>query len=359
MVTPRSPLSQGGVERIVLETSKALVARDVHVEILCTDLGLRGFGTQRRCGLTIRHERCWPSERDWCLAPGIWRSISARDWDLVHVQSYHTLVAPLAMLRALQQRLPYLLTFHGGGHSAGWRNHLRPLQLRAQRPLLARAARLIATARFELERYPRQLRLPRERFALIPNGVELSVPPSARVDRHPPTLASIGRLERYKGHHRVLAAFPHVLEALPQARLLIVGTGPYEAELRRLAGRLGVQARVAFTSTPAGEARAMQEILAQVSLVVLMSEFETHPLVGLEAAAAGRRLLVSDRGGLSELAEDGLARSVRHGAGPAELGRMIVEELRRPPPVRRPRLTSWGECADRLLELYDEVVGRA
>jgi hypothetical protein len=42
----------------------------------------------------------------------------------------------------------------------------------------------------------------------------------------------------------------------------------------------------------------MAELLATVSLVVLMSEFETHPLVALEAAAAGCRLLVADGSGL-------------------------------------------------------------
>ncbi len=42
----------------------------------------------------------------------------------------------------------------------------------------------------------------------------------------------------------------------------------------------------------------MAELLATVRLVVLMSEFETHPLVALEAAAAGCRLLVADGSGL-------------------------------------------------------------
>jgi len=57
--------------------------------------------------------------------------------DLVHVQSYHTLVAPLAMLRALLLRVPYVVTFHGGGHSLGHRNRARRLQRRFLRPCCA------------------------------------------------------------------------------------------------------------------------------------------------------------------------------------------------------------------------------
>ena len=82
----------------------------------------------------------------------------------------------------------------------------------------ARAARLVAVARFEIEDYGAALGVPPERFALIPNGTDLSFSDADLAGAEPatPTLASIGRLERYKGHHRVLEAFPHVLSASPR-----------------------------------------------------------------------------------------------------------------------------------------------
>jgi glycosyltransferase involved in cell wall biosynthesis len=87
-----------------------------------------------------------------------------------------------------------------------------------------------------------------------------------------------------------------------------------------------------------------------------MSEFETHPLVALEAAAARRRLLVADRGGLAELAGDGFARQIPLDSSPAELAGAVIEELARPLPEASPRLTSWDECAAALLGLYGEVL---
>ena len=96
----------------------------------------------------------------------------------------------------------------------------------------------------------------------------------------------------------------------------------------------------------------MAELLSDVSLVVLMSEFETHPLVALEAAAAGCRLLVADAGGLAELAAEGFARAVPLDEAPEELAAAIVEELGKPVPSERPSLISWDECAARLLDLY-------
>jgi glycosyltransferase involved in cell wall biosynthesis len=358
MVTPRSPLAQGGVERHVMEVSRRMAASGVHVEVLCTDPDLSEATTETRDGVRIRTVRAWPRGRDWYFAPGIWREMGRGKWDLVHVQSYHTLVAPLAMLRALALRVPYVVTFHGGGHSNELRNRARGAQMRLLRPLLRRAARLVAVARFEVDEYGAALGVPPERFPWIPNGTDLSFSDAelATADPEVPTLASIGRLERYKGHHRVLAAFPRVLEREPDARLLIVGKGPYEDELRRQAQELGVAERVEITSVPSDDPGGMAALLGRVSLVVLMSEFETHPLVALEAAAARRRLLVADAGGLSEIAADGFARGIPLDSPPERIAAAAIEELEKPLPQRSPSLTSWDECAAALLDLYGSIL---
>ena len=358
MVTPRSPLAQGGVERHVMEVSRRMAAAGVHVEVLCTDPEAKKAKTETRDGVRIRTVRAWPRGRDWYLAPGIWREMGREKWDLVHVQSYHTLVAPLAMLRALTLRLPYVVTFHGGGHSSEVRNRSRGLQMRLLRPLLRRAARLVAIARFEVEEYGAALGVPPERWAFIPNGTDLSFSDAGLAEAEPevPTLASVGRLERYKGHHRVLEAFPHVLEREPRARLLIVGKGPYEEDLRRQAEELGVADRVEITSVPSDDPGGMAALLGRVSLVVLMSEFESHPLVALEAAAARRRLLVAEAGGLREIAEDGFGRGIPLDSTPEQIAAAALEELGKPLPQRSPSLTSWEECATALLGLYGSLL---
>jgi glycosyltransferase involved in cell wall biosynthesis len=365
MVTPRSPLGQGGSERHVMEVSRRLATAGVEVEVLCADSPGPGVVEERRNGVLIRSVRSWPANRDYYLAPRIWREMARERWDIVHIQSYHTLVPPLAMLRALTLGVPYVVTFHSGGHSSRVRHRLRRLQRRLLRPLLARAARLVAVARFEMDLYGRELRIPLERFVLIPNGIDSELGGSGETqdpeerdgpDAEGPLLASIGRLERYKNHQRVIAALPHVLERHPGARLTIVGTGPYEGALRRLAADLGVADRVELTSLPAEDREGMARLLRRTSIVVLLSDFETHPLVALEAAAAGRRLLVADRAGLGELAREGLARTVSPQDPPDVVGRAIVDELERPAPRQRTLdLPSWEECAEELLTLYRGV----
>jgi glycosyltransferase involved in cell wall biosynthesis/GT2 family glycosyltransferase len=355
MVTPLSPLHQGGVERHVMEVSKRAAAAGAEVEVLCTEPGGPKLQEEERDGVKIRTVRAWPANRDWCLAPRIWREMSRRPWDVVHVQSYHTFVAPLAMLRALTLGIPYVVTFHGGGHSSEARNRVRGLQRALLRPLLKRAERLVAVARFEIEEYGGELGIPAGKFALIPNGTDLAFSDARGANgtpEGPPAIATIGRLERYKGHHRVIDAFPFVLKREPEARLVVVGTGPYEEELRERAQALGIAEKVEFTSTPPDQPAAMAELLQRISLVVLLSDFETHPLVALEAAAAGRRLLVADASGLGELAADGFARAIPLDESPEGVGEAVIEELAKPPQAGRPQLSSWDECTAELLALY-------
>jgi len=301
--------------------------------------------------------RSWPADRDYYLAPGLWRAMAHFECDIVHVQSYGTAVAPLAMWRAMTLGVPFVVTFHGGGHSSVLRNRFRnrigPAHRRALRPLLRRAARLIAVARFEIDMYGRELGLPAERFALIPNGAEM--PAHTAVAREP-IVATIGRLERYKGHDRVLESFPLVLRSRPDARLWIVGEGPQEMALRRRAADLAVADHVEFISVPTDERHTMASLMARVGLVVCMSEFETHPLVVLEAAASGILPLVADTSGLRELAEDGLAAAIPLGSSREVIAQAIIQRLESPEPAPTVRLATWDDCASGLLGLYRDVV---
>jgi glycosyltransferase involved in cell wall biosynthesis len=168
-------------------------------------------------------------------------------------------------------------------------------------------------------------------------------------------VASIGRLERYKGHDRVLEAFPLVLSARPDAVLRIVGDGPQETALRRRAVALGLAERVEFLRVPSDEPQAMAALLAEVALVVSLSEFETHPLAALEAVASGSVPLVADTSGLRELAADGLASAIPPDSSPDEIARAILVRLDSPEPAPLVRLPTWDDCAARLLELYEDV----
>lgn len=47
-----------------------------------------------------------------------------------------------------------------------------------------------------------------------------------------PLVLSVGRLAKYKGHHRILNALPALSKLSPKARLGLIGSSPYEQRLR-------------------------------------------------------------------------------------------------------------------------------
>ncbi|MCE7987607.1 MAG: glycosyltransferase family 1 protein [Caldilinea sp. CFX5] len=359
MVTPRYLPIMGGVENHVYQVARRLAHADADVTVLTTDLSRQLPAIEATAGVKIQRVPAYPSQRDYYYAPDLWKFIQPGQWDIIHIQSYHTLVAPMAMYAAWRAQIPYVVTFHGGGHSSNLRNQIRGLHQALLRPLLGRAAKLIATARFEIDYYGKRLHLPAERFTLIPNGCDIAhqVQP-AMIPVNDDLIMSVGRLERYKGHQRLLTALPYILQQRPTVHLRIAGHGPYEAKLQQLAEQLGVAHRVEIRGIPVADRNTMATELAQARLVTLLSDYETHPMAALEALALKRPVLVTKTSGLQELAEQGLARAVALDSTPQEVAAAVLDQMENPLIPGKLELPTWDDCARELLLLYRACVGR-
>jgi glycosyltransferase involved in cell wall biosynthesis len=169
----------------------------------------------------------------------------------------------------------------------------------------------------------------------------------------PPTIVSMGRLERFKGHHRIIEALPHILVQRPEAQLFIAGAGPYEGALWELARKLGVADSVTIEFVPMSERERLAGLLAAARVVVLLSEYETHPIAVLEAAALGTPALVAEVAGLRELAEDGLAQAFPLTGTPRELARAVLQQFDEPFIPRKIDLPTWDDCTRALIQLYE------
>jgi glycosyltransferase involved in cell wall biosynthesis len=123
-VTPRYFPSVGGVQNHVYQVASRLAWLGIDITVLTTDPSGQLPSSENMDGVKISRVRAWPARQDYYFAPDIYRIITRERWDIVHIQSYHTLVAPLAMFAAWQANLPYVVTFHGGGHSSRLRHSL-------------------------------------------------------------------------------------------------------------------------------------------------------------------------------------------------------------------------------------------
>ena len=346
------------------EVARRLAERRVDVTVLVPDSTRSRLRTEERDHVQIRRTPAWPRNRDYLWAPGIYRLLSRGEWDIVHVQSWHTAVAPLAMIAALRASKPYLVTPHGRGYAPPIRRLFRPLQRRALAPLLRRAEYVVALTEPERDGLVAELGLEPERVRVVPNGSDLAehldlAHRSCASDRtQKPVIVSPGRLERFKGHHLAIAALPHLLESYPDARLRIVGSGPYERELRRCAAEHGVAERVTVEAYSMDERPQLAAALATADVGVLLSEYETQPLAVLELAALGVPVVVAAAPGLRELAAAGIARAVPAPASPGDLAKAIALALECPRNAALPQLPSWDATTADLIGLYESVLGR-
>lgn len=121
-------------------------------------------------------------------------------------------------------------------------------------------------------------------------------------------LGFIGSFYAYEGLDLLLAALPRILEDAPDVKVLLVGGGPQEGNLKRQAESLGVADRVVFTGrVPHGEVNRyydLIDLLVYARHRMRLTDLVT-PLKPLEAMAQGHLFVASDVGGHREL--------IRHG----------------------------------------------
>jgi phosphatidylinositol alpha-1,6-mannosyltransferase len=150
---------------------------------------------------------------------------------------------------------------------------------------------------------------PRLPVEIIHNGVEIErfapTPDllSRRNRRQPKTFICCGRLIERKGQQHLLQA-AHLLIERGHAghfKVLLVGTGDNESQLREQCNRFALQDTVQFAGFVDQEAMPRQ--YAKADLFVLPSYNEGMSVALLEALASGLPVVVTDTGGTSELVD--------------------------------------------------------
>ena len=206
---------------------------------------------------------------------------------------------------------------------------------------------------------------PDVKMDVIPDGLDLNrfEPASREPCPERVRILTIGRLIPRKGFQFLIRALPKIVENAAHAfEIEIVGDGPYQKELLKLAADLDVTEHIRFAgSVPYAELPGKYR---DADIFILPSLAEGMPLVVLEAMGTGLPIVASRVQGIEELVAedvngalfdpgdaDGLARSlvklINAGKRRVEMGEASVERV---------KPYDWKHVADAYLTLYADIL---
>lgn len=263
----------------------------------------------------------------WRGSRGLRRLLGTQEIDLINTDAVGvTLMCYLAMRFPPLQRIPLVATIPviSKGKLLKYAIAGRLLNLTCDFVITCNHTELKKLVRAKLNPF---------KTATIYNGVDLrKFRPSrdpAKVKAHfdfssnTPLIGIIARLNPEKGHNIFLEAAATTLRYYPEARFLVIGSGPLSSQLQDYARTMGIDHAVVFT----GYRSDIPDILAGLDIVVISSLWECLPNSLLEAMAMGRPVISTNVGGIPEVIQDGVSGLIVPPRNPEALAQAIVTLL--------------------------------
>lgn len=303
----------GGSGRHVIELAEGLVAAGCSVHLIYSELrmdanfryGLAGLKGVRLLSVPMRREPHWS---DLSCMMRIRRYIrTAGGFDVIHAHSSKAGV--LARLAAVGCGAARIYTPHAMRTMDPTLNPILHLSCRITEVALARMCSdsVIAVSSSERNHILSQ-GVPPKKTCVVVNGVprlpaadRQAIRRSLGIAENDFCVGFIGRLVVQKAPERFIDAFAALARSVPNARGVIVGSGPLQESVRRAAENAGIFDKIAWITDQAGQA-----VLPAFDVLLLPSLYEGMPYVLLEALAAGVPIIATDVGGAEEAIEDGL-----------------------------------------------------
>jgi D-inositol-3-phosphate glycosyltransferase len=296
-------------------------------------------------------------------------------YDLIH--SHYWLSVEAGEILADRWGVPHVGMFHtlGDVKLRARASEAEPEErLEAERRLVHRLDRIVAATRNEQQLLRQIFRVPPERVAVIPLGVNLRrFAPGDRaaaraglgIGEAERILLAIGRIQPLKGLDILIRSLAEVTDRDGLSLWIIGGDDRAESEierLRALAQEFGVAPMVRFVGPVDHEALPAYYHAADV--VVMPSFYESFGLVAVEAMASGVPVVASRVGGLSSTVSDGRTGYLIPWRCPEPFAEKIEVLLRNEQlrsslgaaAAERMQTYSWPEISRQLCELYEDLI---
>ncbi len=188
-----------------------------------------------------------------------------------------------------------IYTPHGGSLHCLPPRPMDRFYLMAERKMLPLTDGFLFESYFAANRYVELIGQPLSPARIVANGLYHHEFYEPMLADNAVDFAFVGDLKYLKGVDILLEALAAHQTTFP-GQALIVGSGPDEARLRRLARKLGLNSRVSFAG-----AQSARSAFARARCVVVPSRAESFPYIVLEAAAAQMPMIATNVGGIPEI----------------------------------------------------------
>jgi len=270
-----------------------------------------GKRTEECDGFTVHRLQAGPEVGIVPLIPRLFSALMKMKFDIIHVHDFYAASSFYGAIASRAKGTPLILTQHNDQLPSNVVNALLYLfdGCTLGRYVFSQARKIIAL-NTTIKAHLVMMGADEKRIEIIPNAVDTELfSPSCKnlletklgISR--PVILFVGRLVEDKGVKYLLRAFSEVIKEISEAKLVIVGKGPQETELRKLQKKLRLT-RVYFLGIV--EAKFMPSIYVGCDVLVLPSFREPFGNVVIEAMATGKPVIGSYVGGIKDTITHGV-----------------------------------------------------
>jgi len=316
---------RGGMERHIEELVDGLIKRGHEVTIITTKHP-KGLKREEKDSLRIFYVGDKPmkyTENFYYESAKLFEKLDKEEkFDIIHSQSS----AGAGVVKYASLKQPIIVTLHGTifneiksalnskslkGYALAFYLFIRMLMDKSDKLLLNKANKIITVSYQLCNDVKRQYNISEEKLITIPNGIDINkfkpinvddLREKLKLDLNEKIILSLGKIVKQKGYHLLLKILPDILRNY-NVKLVIVGTGSYLPDLKKMAVKLGIKDRVIFTGKVSDNDLPKYYNLADIFAFPTL-RIEGLPLVVMEAMACKVPVVASRIGGIPTVIEN-------------------------------------------------------
>ena len=243
------------------------------------------------------------------IAPSVFFHVLRDGYNVVMLREDYPIMCHLAFFASKARKIPTILTTERTYYPTGLKGILlRALDATVNKILREGVSAYTAHCSAAVEFSKKKLGTSRA-MVITPAGVDSNLfRPLPKDDFYLEEgnirLFTVARLHKYKGLQYLIKAFEKVVQERKDAKLYILGKGPEERALKRLAMDLGVDDKIVFISKPIPNTE-MPRVYTECDIYVQPSVIEPFGIAVLEAMACGKPVVGTRIGGMLDIIVDG------------------------------------------------------